>query len=408
MGGRRSDQCACGAAWSTSPRVRQGLSHMRTLPLVQNEEMPLAPYLPLKRGEPAPDLIRGRLARLLAGPGGWGSPKRSWQTPGRARSPRARLGVKARLPAELAHRRRADTPVGRLDDLVCAEGEETRRRDGEQERAVGLLQQHAQRAAETQRLARVVAKRTRDEKAEAAERQEPAPRLRFELEPPREAPGEPLRGDRDAGGGDRRAEDADRDATERLCHQPRRPVAHLLVVVGPARPRKRQARGPAGETGVEQRIRSVERPSRNRRGAAAVVVGIEEALRQPPRRKAEEPERDDAEQRRAERLREQLCQSSLGAGGALAAERGEKRESADDHVNEAARDVAEARHDLEAGPPVHSPNLACPRAGNSLQMKNVPGPGRRIPSVCSTIGSRTQFGDEAPALLTGICHVVNM
>src|SRR5215208_5042332 len=57
-------------------------------------------------------------------------------------SVRARLGLKPCLPAELAHRGRRDAPVGRLDELIGAECEETHCREGEQYPAVWLLLEH--------------------------------------------------------------------------------------------------------------------------------------------------------------------------------------------------------------------------------------------------------------------------
>ena len=174
------------------------------------------------------------------------------------------------------------------------------------------------------------------------DRHDPLPRRGVEVMTVRRA--ERLHRESDPDGGKSDRDQRDRGASERLRHDPRRPLARRLVLAD-APPAIGDARGRGGERKIKQAAARQHAPPHHPVEIAAMQVDVEHGLQKSPAGEAAKTGRKSPEKIAAERLlkRELQCVARPLRMRAEPAG-GQQRKSADDQKHDAARAIANARH----------------------------------------------------------------
>ena len=241
--------------------------------------------------------------------------------------------------------------------LKRTESDQAKRRDGKEHAAIGLLLYGMERAGQADRVRRIAVvggeteKRADDEKHRGArqyavrpERGHPDRRhlvridaLRIRLADDRNDQTD--RGDDEAGG-----DQTDRDAAQRLCHQPRRPVSRRSV--GFYSPDfKSNVCCRYGEPEVKYPVADEQRAGDPAGQAVATTVGVKHTLHKSPAGKASQSDGDDPQQRAPEvTLEQRLQRAAHSLRPRFGADGGEQRERADDQKHDPAGDITGPRH----------------------------------------------------------------
>jgi hypothetical protein len=248
-------------------------------------------------------------------------------------------------------------PRCRFDDLEKSESEKPDGRDAEQDAAVGLMLHGPQHACEADGFARIGIERgdTQDypeQKEDDAARQnsvrperdryDSLPRRGVEVMTVRRA--ERLHRESDPDGGKSDRDQRDRGASERLRHDPRRPLACRLILADAA-PAIGDVRGRGGEREIKQAAGRQHAPPHQAIEVAAVQVDVEHRLQQAPagetaKAGGEKPKKISAERLLKRELQGIACTLRMRAETAG----GKKGKAPDNQKHDAARAIADAHH----------------------------------------------------------------